>query len=617
MNYYKRFDVPRYLMLLVLTTMTVQLNAQLRFPEFQVLNRGNLWETINDDGRIGYVDPMNPFSSYPSMDWPGGPDELRSKTEQRSYQAGAGLWIGAQKGTELIFSEHGPFDNVDAGSFEAITRRDNFIEYAEFDTTLPEQTVFASWTTSDDIRVELESHAWSYIGYNNFIIHDYTFTNTTGENLSDMYVGFPWLLRPSYQDLLVHNGWGDELGRMDDVVAYDSQRNLIYAYDEKMGDDIPWDWGNYLAEAREVRTPGYAGLALLYADEATDGREQPANAFWASIMEYPGRFTQTGTSVESLYGMLDGSNVDLQHTDPSFITAITLISCGPYDLANGESVRVVICEAVDGLPLEDVLEIDDEGTELEDIQARLPEGLGLLQTTVDNARVLFDNDYIPAAYPPPAPDLEVVVVPNQGIDLTWEPVHTQWLNYEDVDRRTKSIYRVLRSDHSFNGPFEEILNKKVRYYTEDGFDQDFTMRDEDENLFVGVEYYYAVTIENEDGQVSWITNRTQEPLRYGSLPAENTLNVTVFPNPFRMQSGLPAESDRNTITFTNLPDSCTVNIYTTDGKRVRSFVREGSLRGEEVWDQKSSAGIEVVSGIYFWTVEATSGVAKGTLLIVK
>jgi len=139
----------------------------------------------------------------------------------------------------------------------------------------------------------------------------------------------------------------------------------------------------------------------------------------------------------------------------------------------------------------------------------------------------------------------------------------------------------------------------------------------DDNLFVGVEYYYAVTVENEEGQVSWVTNRTQTPLRYGSLPAKNTLDISVFPNPFRISSGLPSENDRQTITFTNLPDSCTVNIYTTDGKRVRSFIREGALRGEEVWNQRSSTGIEVVSGIYFWTVEAKSGTATGTMLIIK
>jgi len=607
----------RFSIFLLGVLMSFQLSAQVRFPEFEVLNRGNLWETVNDDGRIGYVDPMSPFSSYPSMDWPGGPDELRAKTEQRSYQAGAGLWIGAQQDGTLMFTEHGPFSIVDAGTFEPIERRDNYIEYADFDSTMPEQTVFASWTTSTGIRVDLESHAWSYPGFNNFIIHDYVFTNETGGALTELFVGFPWLLRPSYQDLLVHNGWGDELNRMDDVVGYDSLRNMIYVYDEKMGEDIPWDWGNYLAEAREVRTPGYAGIALLYADAATDESIQPANVFWASILDYPGKFTQSGTTPAALYGLLDGSNTSMQHLGTDFITALTLMSCGPYDLSMGESVRIVLAEAVDGLPLEDLLDIDDDGTQLEIVQARLSEGLGMLATSVDSAAVLFNNDYISAAYPPPAPELTIVVVPNQGIDLTWEPVHTRWLSFDEVNRQTKSIYRIFRSDHSFNGPYAEILNKKVKYITEADFDQEFTLRDPDGSLFVGVEYYYAVTIENEDGQISWLTNRTQKPLRYGTLPAENTLSVSVFPNPFRVKSGLPSENDQQMITFTNLPDSCTLNIYTTDGKRVRSFIREGSLRGEEVWDQRSSTGIEVVSGIYFWTVEAKSGTATGTMLIIK
>ena len=591
--------------------------GQIRFPEFEVLDRGNLWETVNDDGRIGYVDPMNPIFSYPSMDWPGGPSELPSKNEQRSYQAGAGVWIAAYKGSDLIFTEHGPFDIIDGGSFEPITRRDNFIESESYDSTLAEQTVTAGWLTSEGLHVGLESHAWSFPGFNNFIIHEYSFTNETGSDLTDMYLGFPWLLWPSYQDLLVHNGWGDDLNRMDDVVGYDASRNLIYVYDEKMGEDIPWDWGNYLADAQEVRTPGYAGLALLHADVSSDNSPQPATSFWSSLLDNPGKFTQSGTTPDALYGIMNGSNTSLQHTGTDFVTAISILSCGPYDVSNGETVHVVLAEAVNGLPLEDLLNIEDDGTQLEAVQARLSEGLGLLQTSIDSAQSLYDHNFIPANYPPPAPALNVVVVPNQGIDLTWEPVHTKWLSFEDVSRRSKSVYRVWRSDHSFNGPWVEILNKAVKYIREDDFYLDFTLRDPDDNLFVGVEYYYAVTIENEEEQVSWLTNRTTEPLRYGSLPAENTLDVSVFPNPFRVESGLPSEGDRMTITFTNLPDSCTVNIYTTDGMRVRSFVREGSLRGEEVWDQKSSAGIEVVSGIYFWTVEATTGTAKGTLLIIK
>jgi len=611
----KKYRLQYILVLSILFALPLQ--GQIRFPEFQVLNRGNLWETINDDGRIGYVDPMNPIYSYPSMDWPGGPDELPSKNEQRSYLAGAGLWIGAYQGSDLIFTEHGPFNIIDDGTFEPITRRDNFIESADFDSTMAEQTVFANWVTSAGIRVELQSHAWSFPGFNNFIIHEYEFTNESGTNLTDMFVGFPWLIWPSYQDLMVHNGWGDDLNRMDDSVGYDADRNLIYVYDQSMGNDVPWDWGNYLADASEVRTPGYAGLALLYADVASDNSEQPANFFWASILDNPGKFTQSGTTPMALYGIMNGTNSSMQHTGTEFITALTLLSCGPYDVAAGEKVHVVLAEAVDGLPLEDLLDIIDDGTQLEAVQARLAEGLGLLQTSIDNAISLYDNNFIPAAYPPPAPSLEMVVVPNQGIDLTWEPIHTKWLTFEEVDRKSTSIYRVFRSDHSFNGPFIEILNKKVKYITEADFYSDFTLRDIDDNLFVGVEYYYTVTIENEDGQVSWFTNRSKEPLRYGTLPAENTLSVTVFPNPFRVESGLPAESDRKTITFTNLPETCTINIYTTDGKRVKSFVRDGSLRGEEIWDQKSSAGIEVVSGIYYWTVEASTGSAKGTLLIIK
>src|SRR5690606_4107647 len=188
----------------------------------------------------------NPFVHLPSMDWPGGPDTLTSKDNQRSYHAGAGLWIGARRpGGEILFDEMGPFALVEVGEVEPITEVENFVESAGYDPAEAEEVIVAQFTTESGLRVRRTSRAWSFEALNDFIILDYAVTNTTGEALTDVYVGFPYLLRPSYQDLLAHNGWGDDFNRDDEVVAYDEARALVYARDDAPNFDLPNDVGNY------------------------------------------------------------------------------------------------------------------------------------------------------------------------------------------------------------------------------------------------------------------------------------------------------------------------------------------------------------------------------------
>ena len=121
----KKQLIPVIVILLVFCTAGV---AQIRNAEFEVHNRGMLWETMKDNGTIGAPDPLDQFAFYPSMDWPGGPDELLLKDEQRSYMAGAGLWMGGMLNGSVFFTENGPFQLVDDGTFEGIEKIENYLE---------------------------------------------------------------------------------------------------------------------------------------------------------------------------------------------------------------------------------------------------------------------------------------------------------------------------------------------------------------------------------------------------------------------------------------------------------------------------------------------------------
>jgi len=235
------------LFVLILMGMLNNIYSQVRKAEFKIHDRGNLWETMKDDGTIGAPNPTNRFETYPSMDWPGGPHKL-NKDDQRSYLYAAGLWIGGKKSNgEIFFTENGPFSFVDQGTFQPIQEIENFVETSNFNPNEAEEKIISNFTTSENIKVERLSRSWSFPYINNFIILEYTITNLKSENINDVYIGFPYLIRPSYQDFIVHNGWGDDFNRTDDLVGYDSTRKLLYSRSEerRVGKECRSRWSPY------------------------------------------------------------------------------------------------------------------------------------------------------------------------------------------------------------------------------------------------------------------------------------------------------------------------------------------------------------------------------------
>lgn len=601
---------------------------------FEVHMRGQLWETMKDDGTIGAPNPTEVSQFFPSMDWPGGPLTLPSKDEQRSYCFGAGVWIGGRHDNgDLFFTENGPFGFVDQGEIDPIVKVTNFVGDAGFDPQEAEEVITAGWTTTENIHASRTSRAWSYPGLNNFIIMEYEFTNQNSGPVSEVYFGFPYLLRPSYQDMVVHNGWGDDLTRTDEQVRYDSNRGLLYAYDDTPNSSLPTDVGNWWDDREELRTPGFAGYAVIAADPADGGGGQPAVAYWAQLLGNGSQFTSASNTDAAMYELLSGQDTSLKAQGTDVLTPITFLACGPYTLAAGATISIVVVEAVNGIGLEVAT-----GVEVDSIEARqqqfLDQGFDSLSAAIDRAIALYNAEYVLSRVPPPAPDIEILPLPSsQSMSLTWDPLENDWVN-PITGRADIEKYVVYRTAMSFNGPFEVIKNRiRVHkpfdissYYNTDLGKWLYI----DTGIALGVGYFYAVTTVDSTGNESWMTNRNDENIKAASYAAENTLNVKVFPNPFRKFSGIPTPGEENTIVWTNLPAECTVRIYTASGELVRTlehfnptaiFEPDDPNRredtGDEVWDQLSLARQRVAPGIYFWTVESAVGNAQGTLLIIK
>jgi hypothetical protein len=113
------------------------------------------------------------------------------------------------------------------------------------------------------------------------------------------------------------------------------------------------------------------------------------------------------------------------------------------------------------------------------------------------------------------------------------------------------------------------------------------------------------------------------------------LPIIVYPNPYRSdgnyasQEGggfegrdsqdLPADRERR-IHFMNLPNKCTIRIFTIDGDLVREIVHDypedAPQSQHDYWDLITRNTQAAVSGIYYWSVESAKGNQVGKLVII-
>ncbi|MGB0429256.1 MAG: T9SS type A sorting domain-containing protein, partial [Bacteroidia bacterium] len=89
--------------------------------------------------------------------------------------------------------------------------------------------------------------------------------------------------------------------------------------------------------------------------------------------------------------------------------------------------------------------------------------------------------------------------------------------------------------------------------------------------------------------------------------AEVLKNVRVVPNPYYAQSDYENSQVDNYVKITNLPEDCTIKIYTVNGQLVKTFNKSASgdyHNTELLWDLKNEARVPISSGVYVLNIEA-------------
>ena len=78
--------------------------------------------------------------------------------------------------------------------------------------------------------------------------------------------------------------------------------------------------------------------------------------------------------------------------------------------------------------------------------------------------------------------------------------------------------------------------------------------------------------------------------------------INVVPNPYYAYSEYERTRLDTRVKITNLPERCEVNIYTTNGKLVRTFKKDSPVTSID-WDLNNWKAIPVAGGVYLIHVE--------------
>lgn len=112
--------------------------------------------------------------------------------------------------------------------------------------------------------------------------------------------------------------------------------------------------------------------------------------------------------------------------------------------------------------------------------------------------------------------------------------------------------------------------------------------------------------EPENGNLPMYTFTTGDfaTVRGDITTAESALDlIRAVPNPYYAHSGYERTQLDNIVKIINLPDDCTVRIYTVNGILVREFKKSSPITSLD-WDLKNHKQIPVASGVYLIHVEA-------------
>lgn len=593
----------------------------------------------------------------------------------------------------------------------AFVKIDNFDGSNNFNPLYPEETNTVTYNTSTGITVRQTSMAWSYPGYRDFIIYSYVFKNTGDvaipsinqvvhydQTLNEVWINFYSQLHVSTKGRLNFHynsdflssaapaggfGWHPGSG-YDNYYSIENTNDpnkglLFYSYNYNGGrEPVAWDkygiksnWQQLLTKQPgwlpELQDPAAFGFVFLYrtpppGDPNQDPFRADPNHFSVYSDEadkFDGKtidletFGENTFSDQELYNLI---HQDYRTANNGRDYCAYISSFGPYNLAPGDSVRLVVAEVAGELDLKQI--------EMGDPNHWFPDStLAAIRRNADAARNAvkwgigggpLKNIVADVPEPPPAPE---VVAANASVGTDTAIISIEWDNSAETakiadgsgnvfyDGSTDlSGYRIYRGNDK-RGIWDLVADiprsEFSKYWNSDQKKYIYL----DKGLQFGFEYYYYVQAYNTNPKTWTSANGTvvsnlgelasgdenETPLtgaKPGPVSVQNGWDVFVAPNPY-------VEGDLNRsfggptpqkIEFRNLPQKCVIKIFNLSGDLVKTLEHEpdsfGNLSGSEAWDQRSDSGLLVAPGLYIYVVQSeTEGTVgskfTGKLMIIR
>lgn len=657
--------------------------AQVQTSALMVLNRGKLWQTY------AYGKSGPPFGDWAKkgvgLDWPGFDASLINDNlgGSASYLVSGGMYVGAKWSRDSVIAVDdwamyaGSIADGANSKYVVTTNKEVYPNGSNFwvqaDAHAGEQVLKTVWeynknyTDKDPemykrmlpIRATRTVHQWSGSKMDeNYIIVEYVIKNISPELRASVPAGR--FVADTLYDFYSMISYGIHCNSREWTVLFPSltpgARNTQFTYDAARRTilgravDDPSTSGGVNEEmglaasmgpvvngtaSGEYLAPGVAGVSLLFATKNKSGASNAVAQYGWSAADNTrdtGPFTNVPSLPEPQYAVLKDIRNTFHFVASSFDTLFmkrsrmwSLMSLGPWTIAPGDSIRIVLAEVVDGIDYGRAIDPKNNTASVVAADSRKA-----FNATVARAQFTFDNQYA-HPNPPAAPKFSVDY--NRGSRRVANVIG--WRNdaeaIADAHDGSKNLagYIVYRSGYLPIGPWtliDTVKKNDPRYFASGAYSY------LDSSISIGKGYYYALTAYNA-ARASWtgvqtvaniapmetsvFANRTATPF-IATLPPTQTVNdVLVVPNPFVIGAGSAQPGAGDVIQFVNIPNPCTIRIYTVRGDLVKTITAGADVGSIVSWDQVTDFGQFVKSGIYVYHLESPAGAKTGKLAIIR